>query len=167
MSDGPYPSWLTHLVGDHLFSAGSGVASILSFLLTLWVVTKLWRINAGIVLHGRKGPWLKFLRERASRLAPLLQDPERSKNEIREILIECRPTLRELMRSLPVLSGQRMRVFHLLAKVGRYIGSGLFRWFARRAPADQLPRSIYEDLLEVNQALNEAVAQARLYKPQV
>jgi hypothetical protein len=167
MSDTAYPGWVVGLAGDYLFSAAAGIASILSLFVTLWILGKLTRINAQIVLHGRSPRWLKILRDQASRLAPLLRDPEGARNEIREILIHCRPTLRALMRSSPLLSGQRAQVFRLLAKVGRYVGRGVLRWLSKRRPENELPRLIYEDLLEVNQSLSEAVAQARLFRPRV
>jgi len=125
--------------------------------MTVVVLMKLQRINAQIVLRERSQPWYEALRAAASRLARLLRDPDNARPQISEILVSCRPILRDLRRCLPFLSQKRRRVRILLRLMGRYL----------KGSSGGAAREIHLAMLEVNQALKEDIEQARLYQAKV
>ncbi len=158
---------LAPLAENKSFQSVAGIASILSLLVTGFVALKLRRISAQLIYRQRAGSWQHMLKEEASQLSALLNDPAQNRATIRELLAESRPTVLALHRCLPHLSFRRMQTARVLGKMSRYLGTGWRRWFARRVVLDELPRAIYEEMLEVSQTLKEDVEQGRIFQPQV
>jgi hypothetical protein len=168
MSPSDYPQWLVDLSTNPIVVLVAALASIVSVGVSIAIYRKLYRINAQIVLRKRSQAWHDMLRASTANLAPLLADPVSGRNQIREILVQSRPTLRALERSMQPRSADRRRVNQTLGQIGSYMGDSRSRIWVFRAPAEASDaRPIYEMMLEVIQALSEDIVQAEIYRAKV
>ena len=157
----------TDLVTNSYIVAGASASSILALILTILIYFRLQKINNQLVLYSRRERWLRSLRDSASQIARQLSAEGGEDAEIRDILVQVRPTLKALKKCLPIRSDKRLQILMLLSKIGRYLGDGVLRLLMISRARDRMPHQIYESLLELNETLKEDIAQADVYRAKV
>ncbi len=145
------PGWIEWIAAAPWFVLVSGLASIASLCISIYVASRVRAIQREMYMRSRVPELLKQLRNVRSTLAKQLNNFDANREGIREILVIASPAIESLKSKFA--GDTRRKLVALEKDIALYLGARQphlwFAWFARGSSHEtkEKCRTIYETLL--------------------